>query len=108
MVRLGLRAGVLALALIAASAVAEARAAVVPLPRLSAQTGESRSGGRPALVVRSMLVQRIHGSLSVRCNHCRRLVGRIRISRPSPTSKRFSGVNWILPGSRAVKVTVGG
>jgi len=105
-VRFGFRAAALTFALIAAFAVVEAQAAVVPLPRLSAETHESRFGGRSVLVVRSMLVRRVHGSLSVRCNRCRRLVGRIRVSRPSATSKRFSGVNWILRGSRAVKVTV--
>jgi hypothetical protein len=84
----------------------EAQAAVVPLPRLSADTHESRSGGRSVLVVRSMLVRRVHGTPGRSLQRCRRLVGRIRISRPSATSKRFHGVNWILPRGRAVKVTV--
>jgi hypothetical protein len=104
--RSGAPAGVVATALIVAFAAADARASVVPLPRVSAKADQMRSQGRPALVVRSLLVRRIHGRLSVRCNRCRRLVGRIRISRPSATSKRFSGVNWILRSGRAVKVTV--
>jgi hypothetical protein len=100
---IGLRAGLLALALIAACAVADARAAVLPLPRVKAETEEMSSG---TIVVRTVLVRRIHGRLSVTCNRCRRLVGPIRKSRPSRTSKRFTGVNWILRGGRAVKVTV--
>ncbi|HEX8157814.1 MAG TPA: hypothetical protein VF526_10560 [Solirubrobacteraceae bacterium] len=104
--RLGPCAAVLTIALIAAWAVADAQAAVVPLPRIKATTKEIRSGGGPAIVVRTLLVRRIHGKLTVRCNRCRRMVGRIGISRPSATSRRFTGVNWILRGGRAVKVTV--
>ena len=58
------------------------------------------------VVVRSVLVRRIHGALRVSCNKCLRLVGRIRTTRPSRTSKRFSGVNWILSAGRVVKVSV--
>jgi hypothetical protein len=102
-----LRPGILAIALVASLAVAgTATAAVVPLPRVSAKTKETHYRGHAAIVVRSMLVQHIHGTLTVRCNHCRRLVGRIRVTRPSGTSKRCSGVNWILSTGRAVKVTV--
>jgi len=104
--RFGARASVLAALLIAAFAVADAAAAVVPLPRIDATTKEIRSGDRAAIVVRTLLVRRIHGKLTVRCNRCRRVVGQIRIRRPSSTSKRFTGVNWILRGGRAVKVTV--
>lgn len=104
---LGAHASLLALALIAAFAVADARAAALPLPRVDGETDEIRSLGRPALVVRSFLVRRVHGKLTVRCNRCPRRVGpRTRLTRPSPTSRRFAGVNWILRGGRAVKVIV--
>jgi hypothetical protein len=104
--RLCVRTAALAIALIAAFAVANAQAAVVALPRVSAETEEIRSASRPAIVLHSLLVRRIDGKLTVRCNRCRRLVGRIRVRRTSPTTTRFSGVNWILRGGRAVKLTV--
>jgi hypothetical protein len=88
------------------AAAATAQAAVVALPRVSAKTEQRGSGAAATLIVRSLLVRRLHGSLSVRCNRCRRLVGRIRVTRASSTSKQFSGVNWILRPGRAVKVTV--
>jgi hypothetical protein len=105
-VKLYRRSGMLTIALIAAFAVADAQAAVVALPRVSAETEEIRSAGRPAMVLHSLLVRRVHGKLTVRCNRCRRLVGLIRVRRTSPTTKRYSGVNWILRGGRAVKLTV--
>ena len=109
--RRSLRRTGLAFALIAAlgaeSASAAAPANVVPLPRVSAKTKEIRYRGRAAIVVRSLLVQRIHGRSRVSCNRCRRLVGRdARVSHPSRTSKRYSNVNWIISSGRAVQVTV--
>jgi len=92
--------------LIAGFAVADASAAVVPLPRISPETEEIRSGGRPALVVRTLLVRRVHGKLTVSCNRCPREVGPTRRTRPNRTSRRFTGVNWILRRGRAVKLTV--
>jgi hypothetical protein len=107
----GAGAAAVALALIATLGVRDASAAnVVPLPRVSAKTKETRFRGHVVMVVRSILVQRIHGSLTVNCNRkgvpCRRLVGRTRTSRPSANSKRFAGVNWILSSGRAVNVIV--
>lgn len=105
--RLGPRAGVLAVALVAAFAVADAVAATVPVPRVSAQTETMRFRGSPTIVVRSLLVSRIHGRLTVSCHRgCRRLLGPHGEQRQSKTSKRFWGVNWILRAGRVVKVTV--
>ena len=98
---------IVALVAVGASAAGDAAAAkVLPLPRVSASTKQIRHRGHLVVVVRSVLVRRIHGELTVSCNKCLRLVGRIRTTRPSRTSKRFSGVNWILSAGHVVKVSV--
>jgi hypothetical protein len=83
-----------------------ATAAVVPLPRVSAATSVTTYRGKPTLRVNSLLVRRVHGALAVSCNRCRRLKTKIRITRPTSTSKRFTGVSWLLGTGRAIKVTV--
>jgi hypothetical protein len=97
---------VLAIALIAAFAATDAQAEIVPLPQVSARTEQIGSKGGTRLVVRSLSVRRIHGRLTVSCNRCRRLVGRIRVSRSSRWSKRFLGVNWILRKGRGIRITI--
>lgn len=104
--RLGSLTGLLSTALIVCFTVAEARAPVLTLPRVKATTSQIRHQGRPAVLLRSLLVTRIHGSLRVGCNKCLRRVGQSRDTRPSRTSRRFSNVNWILQGRRTVRVTV--
>jgi len=87
--------------------VADAKVRVLTLPRVKATTSQIRHEGRPAILMRSLLVTRIHGSLRVGCNKCQRLVGaKSRDTRPSRSSRRFSNANWILERGRAIRVTV--
>jgi hypothetical protein len=99
---------VLATVLLAAFCAASARAArVLPLPRVQAETYQSEFEGRSAVVLDSLLVRRIHGTLRVSCNQCQRFTKRrVLITRPSRMSKRFRHADWILLGGRAVKIKV--
>jgi hypothetical protein len=92
--------------LVVVAAQAPAHAAVVPLPRVSAETSAMSYRGKPVLRVRSVLVRKIHGKLRVSCNRCRRLKSTIRITRPTSTSKRFTKVNWLLGSGRVIRVAV--
>jgi len=101
-------AAALVIALIAAVFVADAQAArVLPLPRVTAETYETVFHGRPAVVLQTLLLRRIHGTPEVTCNGCRRFARyKSTKSRPSRTSRRYRHADWILRGGRAVKVKV--
>ncbi|MEA2231954.1 MAG: hypothetical protein QOD83_1770 [Solirubrobacteraceae bacterium] len=101
-------AGVLAIALIAVSSVSDAGAArVIPLPRVTAETYEIDFQGRPAVVLHTLLVRRVHGKVNVSCNKCRRFAARkVLTSSPSRTSRRYKHADWILRGGRAVRIQV--
>jgi len=104
--RLGFLVGLLTFTLIVSFTVADAQAPVLTVPRVKATTSVIRHQGHHALLLRSLLVTRVHGTIRVGCNKCLRRVGRYRETRPSRTSRRFSNVNWILLRGRAVRVTV--
>ncbi|HEX8157813.1 MAG TPA: hypothetical protein VF526_10555 [Solirubrobacteraceae bacterium] len=101
-------ASVLALAVIGTLFVSEAQAArVLPLPRVTAETYEVDFQGRPAVVLQTLLVRRLHGKLTVTCNRCQRYTDhKLVASRPSRTSKRYRHADWILHSRRAVKIKV--
>ena len=61
----------LAIGLIAALSVSDAQAArVLPLPRVTAETYATDFHGRPAVVLQTLVVRRIHGKPKVTCNKC--------------------------------------
>jgi hypothetical protein len=93
-------------ALAFAATATPASGAVVALPRVSAETTVTTYRGVSTLRVRSLLVRELHGTLRVTCNRCRRLTTKIRVTRPTTTSKRFAGVNWLLGRGRVIRVAV--
>jgi hypothetical protein len=103
-----LMAGVLAIALIATFSVSQALAArVLPLPRVAAETYQIDFEGHSAVVLRTLLVRRIHGWPTVSCNRCPRFAAhKLLRSSPSRTSRRYRYADWILSGGRAVKIKV--
>jgi hypothetical protein len=102
----------LALVVVLPSDAGASAARVVPLPSVSATSGEAIQDGKMVVRVRTLLIQRLYGVrkhpkwLIVSCNRCQRLRTPIVKDYPTPTSKLFAGVNWLLREGRGFRVTV--
>jgi hypothetical protein len=78
---------------------------VVPLPTVHVSTKAIRFDGKQALLVRSISVGNLErDGLLVSCDRCRRYSTPIRETKPSPTIKSYSGVNWIIVDGRDIQV----
>jgi hypothetical protein len=87
-----------------ANAVAEG--GVVALPTVHVVTKAIRFHHKRALLVKSIVVGNIDGSLRVSCDRCRRYTARIRETHPTPTTKTFSEVDWIILVGRDIQIAV--
>jgi hypothetical protein len=104
---LWLTAALITLASASWAGLALAAQQVVPLPSVHVLASPIRFGNRPALLVHSITVGNIGGDgLRVSCDRCRRYATKIRETRPLPTVKSYSGVNWIIIDDRDIQVEV--
>jgi len=79
----------------------------VALPTVHVVTKEIRFHHRRALLVKSIAVGNLEGAtLRVSCNRCQRYSTRIRETHPTPATKRFSGVSWIIIVGRDIQIAV--
>lgn len=102
-----MRAGTIVGLILAVTAADDATAAdILPPLRVSAETSPARHNGERVLRIRSLLLRRVYGRLTVSCNGCPRWATPIRMTRPSPTSRRYTGMNWLLRGGRSIRITV--
>jgi len=79
----------------------------VALPTVHVVTKEIRFHHKRALLVKSIVVGNLEGvTLRVSCDRCRRYSTKIHETRPTPTTKSFSGVSWIIIVGRDIQITV--
>jgi hypothetical protein len=79
----------------------------VVLPTVHVVTKEIRFHHKRALLVESIAVGNLEGvTLRVSCDRCRRYSTKIHETRPTPTTKSFSGVSWIIIVGRDIQIAV--
>jgi hypothetical protein len=79
----------------------------VALPTVHVVTKEISFHHKRALLVESIAVGNLEGvTLSVSCDRCRRYSTKIHEARPTPTTKSFSGVSWIIIVGRDIQIAV--
>ena len=78
----------------------------VALPTVHVVTKAIRFHHKRALLVKSIVVSNIDGALRVSCDRCRRYPTKLHETRPSPTTKSFSGVSWIIIVGRDIQIAV--
>jgi hypothetical protein len=109
--RLALSAGaalaVILLALGGGPAWSDAVANVVPLPAISVHSSAIRIDHRRVLLVTSILLGNIEGVRpTITCGRCERIRATLRESHPTAASKRYIGVDWLIPTDRHILVEV--
>ena len=85
---------------------AAAEGGIVALPTVHVATKEIHFHHKLALLVKSIVVSNIDGALRVSCDRCRRYSTRIHETHPTPTTKTFSGVDWIILVGRDIQIAV--
>lgn len=84
-----------------------AAVSVVPLPAISVHSSAIRFGHRRVLLVTSILLENIEGVRpTITCGRCKRIHAVLRESRPTAASKRYVGVDWLVPANRHILVEV--
>ena len=79
---------------------------IVALPTVHVVTKAIRFHHKRALLVESIVVSNIDGALRVSCDRCRRYPTKLHETRPTPTTKSFSGVSWIIIVGRDIQIAV--
>lgn len=87
-------------------AVAQSSPSVMPSLSVSTDVRTIELRGKRFLVVRSVTVTGVRRSvqLGIRCRRCQRLRGSKTRFRKTATSRRYTGVNWVLPRGRGISV----
>jgi hypothetical protein len=87
--------------------VAIARETIVALPTVHVKAQAIRFHGRQALLVESIIIGNLRGvKLRVTCDRCRRYTAKIRETRPTSLSRKFSQVDWIIMPGRDIEIDV--
>jgi hypothetical protein len=79
---------------------------IVALPTVHVVTKAITFHHKRALLVKEIAVSNINGTLRVSCDRCRRYSTRIHETHPTPTTKTFSGVDWIILVGRDIQIEV--
>ena len=84
-----------------------AAARVLPRFRVTATTASSVLAGHPVNLVTDLTISRVRRSrVSLSCNGCRRLIGRVVTQHPRRGVQRFRGLNLILGRGQYLEVRV--
>jgi hypothetical protein len=84
-----------------------AEVSVVPLPTISVHSSVIRIEHKRVLLITSILLGNIEGVRStITCGRCERIRATLRESHPTAASKRYVGVDWLIPIGRHIVVAV--